>query len=258
MTIVAIISPKGGVGKTTVAANLGVALAGSGNSICMIDFDPQNALGLHFGMKPAYTGGIMPQTLSGLRWHDVRSNSVSGVQFFPYGVIAEENRVHIEQMLLSQPDWLRKRLADLGGDNDGLIIIDTPPGPSVYMQQVLTSADVLLVVVQPNAASYAAIPQMELLLKHYCAGREYPPAVFYLVNQMDASKALNRDTLDVLRARLGSRLIPVIIHRDEAVSESLAFQQSVLQYARYAQATEDFQQVAKWLEQHLQLTFEPT
>ncbi len=52
MKTIAIINQKGGVGKTTTVANLGAAIASRGRDICLIDFDPQSHLTLHFGVEP--------------------------------------------------------------------------------------------------------------------------------------------------------------------------------------------------------------
>ena len=48
---IAVISHKGGTGKTTVALNLGAELAASGLRVVLIDCDPQGALGASLGME---------------------------------------------------------------------------------------------------------------------------------------------------------------------------------------------------------------
>ena len=48
MTVVSVLNYKGGVGKTTVAANLGAELANRGRRVLMIDMDPQASLTLSF------------------------------------------------------------------------------------------------------------------------------------------------------------------------------------------------------------------
>ncbi len=52
MPLICVCSPKGGVGKTTLAANLAWALARAGSKVLALDFDVQNALRLHFGVPP--------------------------------------------------------------------------------------------------------------------------------------------------------------------------------------------------------------
>src|SRR5262245_47764957 len=53
MRIIALMNQKGGVGKTTTAANLGAALAEAGKRVCMVDLDPQSHLTINYGIEPA-------------------------------------------------------------------------------------------------------------------------------------------------------------------------------------------------------------
>ena len=50
MKVITVVSAKGGVGKTTLAANLASVLAARGRRVIALDLDPQNALRLHFGI----------------------------------------------------------------------------------------------------------------------------------------------------------------------------------------------------------------
>ena len=52
MRRIVVINQKGGVGKTTTAANLGAALARLGKRVLMIDLDPQAHLSLTLGIDP--------------------------------------------------------------------------------------------------------------------------------------------------------------------------------------------------------------
>ena len=68
MPIVCFASPKGGVGKTTLAANIAGRLAQTGQRTLVLDLDPQNALRLHFGIPlsdPAGYTCLLPQRRCG-------------------------------------------------------------------------------------------------------------------------------------------------------------------------------------------------
>jgi chromosome partitioning protein len=50
--ILAVVSQKGGVGKTSLVQNLGAELALTGRRILLVDFDPQSNLTTGWGIDP--------------------------------------------------------------------------------------------------------------------------------------------------------------------------------------------------------------
>ena len=250
MKVVAIVSAKGGVGKTTVTANLATALAYAGHPLLAIDLDPQNALKFHFGFDPQDVNGISRATLAGTDWRLSALSSERGVVLLPYGLVNEADRRRFEHMLDGDPDWLARHLQAVELPDNALVLLDTPPGPSVYLQQALGVADLAIVVTLPDAASYATLPMMENLVQSYCEGRPGFLGQYHLINQVDNTRQLAADVAQVMRHRYSGRVIGTI-HRDQSVAEALAYDKSVIDYARDSQATEDFLAAARSVSQVL-------
>jgi cellulose synthase operon protein YhjQ len=252
--VFSVVSAKGGVGKTTITANMAMALA-EGRNVVAIDLDPQNALRLHLGVSVDEIDGTGRATLEDRSWKSCMFRGVSGPYILPYGNLNEEDRDAFEVHLSANPNWLVDGLAGLGLGSQDLVVIDTPPGPSLYQQQALKAADFVLVVIHGDPASYATLPAMESVLNRYCNGRPGFYGSVYLLNNLPSGSNLARDVVRVVRSDLGDRLVPTVIHQDEAVKEALAFDQLVLQYAPHSEAARDIGQAAAWLNQKLAPAF---
>lgn len=250
MKAVAVVSPKGGVGKTTITGNLAVALQRAGHPVLVLDLDPQSALRFHFNLDLAQAGGLARCALDGTAWREACVMSQAGVAVLPFGAVDEDERAELEARIQHDGGWLRAQLAAMGLAPETVVLIDTPPGASAYLRQALEVARIALVVTLPDASSYATLPGMEKLLQRYCTGRPDFMEAAYVINQMDASRQLSRDVGELLRAELGDRLAGVI-HQDAAVGEAIASGRSVIDYAPHGQACRDLIACAQWLDPRL-------
>lgn len=248
MSVIGVVSMKGGVGKTSVTANLASAMATAlgPSRVSVIDLDPQNALHWHFGLNGGTPSGVCIQSLAGAPWVDAMLPSEFDVACLPYGEVDECQREAFESLLYEDSGWIGSQIELAGLSDDAVVLIDTPPGPSAYLKQVLACADLVLVVQLPDAGSYATLSAMEAFLQSL--PRTFGPSkCVYLLNQVDRADPLNRDVADLMSHHFGERLAPIRIHRDEAVSEALAFQQPVLVYAPHGQASHDLADLAEWV-----------
>ena len=248
MSVIGIVSMKGGVGKTSTTANLATALAailGAGR-VSVLDLDPQNGLHWHFGLCDSHLPGACEESLEKGDWQAIAHTSEFGVSCLPYGNVSEADREDFETLLAQQPNWVGDQLDRAGLDQNALVLIDTPPGPSVYLKQVFACADLILVVLLADAGSYATIPAMETWRGEMAETRP-GLSVYYVLNQVDRREILNRDTAALLHQQLKQCIAPVDIHADDTVGEALAFQQPVVVYAPQGKASQDLKKLAAWV-----------
>ncbi len=241
---VALVSINGGVGRSTLATALSSGLQRLGESVVALDLDPQNALRQHFGMAPELLG-IGRASLLNARWETILQAGFAGGQVIPFGETDTRQKDNLQRWLTREPRWLLQRLSTLGLDPRQLMIIDTPAGNNVYLHQALSVADVVVVVVQPNAACLGTLDQLDAVLAPYLQ-RERPAHCRYVINQMDEDSAFCLDMVDAFRLRLGDAPLD-LVHRDPSINEALALATDPLDNIVASQACADINALCRSL-----------
>ncbi|WP_157220062.1 cellulose synthase operon protein YhjQ/BcsQ [Flavisphingomonas formosensis] len=215
MALILLHSPKGGVGTTTLAANLALMLASRGRDVVAADFSPQDSLKLHFGFRP-------DQTLASASRSD-EAQVVAGVR-----VLGCNRPEDLADPVAAIRPWLGE---------GSMVIADIAAGGGETFRALLPSAALHLCALTTDAASLAVLPQL-------AAGRSFIAATtaqnsLFVLNQVDERRRLGRDAAKFLRRLVGDRLIGVI-RRDEAVNEALAMMEPLSKFAPTSAAAADF------------------
>lgn len=148
--VLAIASGKGGVGKSSVTANLGVALAGRGRAVAALDadvwgFSLPRMLGVDRPPELTADDRIVPPTAHGVR--------VVSMGFFA----REDQAVIWRGPMLHKA--LEQFLTDVEWGDPDYLVIDMPPGTgdvSISMSQFVPRAEVIVVTTPQVAAQTVA------------------------------------------------------------------------------------------------------
>lgn len=248
--VVAVVAAKGGVGKSTVTANLAIALRQAGESVVVVDLDPQNALHLHLGGRPDDIGGLSRASVAGASWRDSFVQGTAGMFMLPFGRVNESDLRTLEHQISADQHWLWRNLAALGLTSNTIVLLDTPPGSSDYLRQALSVSNLAVSVMLADAASYATLPQIEGLIQRYCQGRPDYLGHACIINQVDVTRRLAKDAVLMIRAALGEHVIGVV-HSDQSVSEALACGQTVMERDPNSMARAELMACSQWVQQRL-------
>ncbi|RJF87931.1 cellulose synthase operon protein YhjQ [Oleomonas cavernae] len=248
MPLIVVSSPKGGVGKTTLVANLGVALARQGRQVTLIDFDVQNALQLHFGLALKNRSGYVARAVETADWRRNIVAVADGIRLLPYGTADAAQRRALENALVADgAGFLRNHLGAILAERDGIILADTAPGPTPALEALETLADLRIALLLSDATSLALLPRV--LEAEQPARRDRRPPQLIL-NQIDLRRRLNRDVAAFVRQRAAAALLGTV-RQDESLAEAVAQQESVFAYAAHAGAAQDIATIAQRLDRML-------
>jgi cellulose synthase operon protein YhjQ len=230
--LLAVFSLAGGVGKTSLVATLGRALAAQGESVVLADTTSHGLLPVYFGVRevrPGVVATFSPPPGS-------NSQPVSMVNFDLTGKGESER----------QQEMLAEEVLRNGQDSHRLLL-DLSSASSWLVRRIADLHPTVLVPMTPDMNSVLSLLTVESLFRGITdsAGRSVLP--FYILNQFDVSLPLHLDVRGVLRRQLGDRLLPTVIRDSPAVSEALAQGMTVLDYAPDAPISQDYLEVAAWL-----------
>jgi chromosome partitioning protein len=250
-TTIAISNQKGGVAKTTTCLSLGACLAELGQTVLLIDIDPQASLTLSLGIKPEEVRRSVEDALLGNASliSVSRESSVFGLDIVPAG----RRLVVIDKILYGRADYesyLKNALAVLPPRVYDTVLIDCPPAFAALTLNALTAADSLIIPTQCEYYAARALRQVLELVK-VVRGKTNPQLTYrVLVTMYDRRNTISHVIFEQLQQGLNGALFKTVIEIDTKLRESPVYGQPITSYAPDTRGAEQYRALAKELVQH--------
>jgi chromosome partitioning protein len=207
MAIVAVLGRKGGIGKSTIAGNLAAEFAAMGQSVIVLDADPQHSL----ADWAAQGEGLLSRCVEKVKHEG------------PEALQAKARKA--------------LKMADL-------VVIDTPPGAPEIAYQAALVADLVLLPCGPSPLDLLALKEaLSLALKARAERRSKKPRIRFVPSRVSMSTNLGRSLSSSLE-KMGKKVLPSIGQR-VVVAEAVGGGLTVSEYAPASASHAEFEELAK-------------
>ena len=223
-TTIAILSQKGGTGKTTMTRTLADVFSRLGMDVLAIDADPQGNLSDYFDTDPDAS-----PTLSDVLQGQARAADAVHGDVVPANLTLAEAELALAGKI-GREMTLRSALRDLKRSKD-VILIDCPPTLGLLTVNALVAADHAILSTE---AQYFSLQGMEQAVEVFNLARDsLNPELELLgvvMNIVNMRTRHARQTLEALQERFGEKLFRTVIRQSIAYAESAERAVSILDY----------------------------
>lgn len=233
MRKIALLNFKGGTGKTTTAVNLSHALALRGQSVLVVDCDPQGSVAAWLGINP---GNTFFDLLAGrVKLQDCIYQARERLNVIP----SDRKLALIEVRLARENDMEKAFQKTLGSLQDyDFLFLDCPPSMSILNLNALEYAEEIFMPVSMDFLSLRGVKQVVESLPEGIEISKVIPT-FY-----DQRTKKSREILQDLESFFKGRLTSPI-RVNVRLSECSSFSQTIFEYDSNSRGARDYQSLAR-------------
>ena len=234
LRVLAIANQKGGVGKTTTAINLGTALAAIGETVLIVDLDPQGNASTGLGIDRKLRSTSTYDVLTGeapLR-NAVLQTAVPRLHIAPSTMDLSGLELEIGQQR-DRAFRLRNAINALNdaGDAYSYVLVDCPPSLNLLTVNAMAAANAILVPLQCEFFALEGLSQLLKTVDQVKSTLNPKLSIHGIVLTMfDARNNLSNQVVADVRQFMGSKVYDTVIPRNVRVSEAPSYGKPVLVY----------------------------
>ncbi len=233
--VISAASQKGGVGKTSVIANLGIELANRGEKVLLLDMDPQGSLTASLGYSQPDDMDISMATIFDKEVNEEDYDpSTFGILHHREGVDLLPGNIELSVKEISLVNvWSRElilsKYIDKIRDRYSYILIDSMPSLGLVTLNVLAASDRIIIPVQ---AAYLSLKGLEQLIKTIGKVKRSLNTKLgidgILVTMLDNRTNYSKEIVELLNENYGeyvniySNSIPFSVRAAEATAEGVS------------------------------------
>lgn len=231
--VLVVANQKGGVGKTTTAINLGTALAAVGETVLLIDSDPQGNASTGLGIGRAQRKTTLYDVLMGEKpvLEGVVHTQLPGLDLVP----ADADLSGIELELGNAPRRSFKLRDALHPVRESAaysyVLIDCPPSLNLLTVNAMAAADAVLVPLQCEFFALEGLTQLMRTIDLVRGSLNPHLEIQGIVLTMyDRRNSLSEQVAGDVRGHFGEAVYQTVIPRNVRVSEAPSFGKPALVY----------------------------
>ena len=240
MRRIAVLTQKGGTGKTTTSVNLAAGLAQMGRRVLLMDLDPQGNVAVSLGLTAQYT--VYDMLINGVH----PSDCIVQVSENLDALISNTGLAAAEAKLVNTRD----RFKVLAGRMSQITqydyaVMDCAPSISILNHNALSYADQILIPVSCDYLSLVGVKQILRTVKKVNETLLEPVSILGVVPTFyDRRTKISEDTVNTLRANFQDRVLPPI-RANIKIKEAPKHKQTIFEYAPDSSGCQDYLALAQ-------------